>query len=218
MVHGTYFGIQYEIYLKPNIYLDFFNDLLPIWIETRTRIEIEYDKYNGRCKLIIIPYKVFDKQLSKSTLFRQYIDENLSCKYSKELTEEEVKELLFFNVCQYSIFIKHNLNLPEKISNDEFKKLAESWKIIQGKKTAFLSEKECIEIEIERNELFYKLKYQRIMHDTEYFQKIINLEKDITEQVNLTEQQLALINMVISHPKLEGLIGWHGLNLVDGFY
>jgi len=218
MVHGTYYGIQYEIYLKPNIYIDFFNDLLPIWIESRTKIEIEYDKYNGRCKLIIFPYNQFDKHLIKNKLFKQYVRENLECKYSKELTEEEIRELLFFNVNQYSVFIKHNLNLPEKVTNDEFKKLVESWKIIQDERTATLSEKECIEIETERNELFYKLKYQRIMHDPEYFEKIINLEKQLIEQVNLTEQQLELVNKVISHPKLEGLIGWHGLNLVDGFY
>jgi hypothetical protein len=176
------------------------------------------DKYNGRCKLIIIPYKDFDKQLYKNTLFNKYVDENNALRYSKELTEEEMRELLFFNVHQYSLFIKHNLNLPEKISNDEFKKLAESWKIIQDKTIAFLSEKECIEIETERNDLFYKLKYQRIMHDPEYFEKIVNLEKQLTEQVSLTEYQNKLIQNILSHPKLEGLIGWHGLNLVEGFY
>ncbi len=218
MVHGTYYGIQYEIYLKPNVYFDFFSDLLPIWIDTRTRIEMEFDKIYGRYKLIIIPYKAFDKELIKNKLFNQYVDQNTNCKYSKELTEEEVKNLLFFNVCQYSKFIKHNLNLPKKMTEDEFKILVESWKIIQNVRTAFLGEKECIEIETERNDLFYKLKFQRVIHDQEYFEQIKNLEKELIEQVSLNQQQIALINSIISHPKLEGLVGWHGLGLVDGFY
>ncbi len=39
MVNGNYYGIQYEIFLTKEI--DFYDDLLPIWMDVRARIEMK---------------------------------------------------------------------------------------------------------------------------------------------------------------------------------
>jgi hypothetical protein len=34
----------------------------------------------------------------------------------------------------------------------------------------------------------------------------------------LTDGEKELIRRILEHPKLEGAISWHGINLIDGFY
>jgi len=56
------------------------------------------------------------------------------------------------------------------------------------------------------------LKIQYIISDNEYYQKIIEIEKNITN-IKLTKEEL-LINTVMKHPKLEGLIEYSHFELV----
>jgi hypothetical protein len=74
MAHGNYYGIQYEIYLTKE--LDFYDELLPIWMEVRAKIEMEKDKKTDNYKLIIIPYKEIGQQLYRNSLFNSYVREN----------------------------------------------------------------------------------------------------------------------------------------------
>lgn len=69
MVHGNYYGIQYEIHLTKEI--DYYDDLLPIWMDVRTRIDMY--RINGYYKLIVIPYVDFSEQLDNNSLFKSYI-------------------------------------------------------------------------------------------------------------------------------------------------
>lgn len=89
MVHGNYYGIQYEIHLTKE--LDFYDELLPIWMEVRARIEMTKDKYTGVHKLILIPYNDFSKILYNNKLFKSYVSENDNYRYSskKHMCEEE---------------------------------------------------------------------------------------------------------------------------------
>ena len=223
MVHGNFYGIQYEIRLTKK--LDFYNDLLPIWMDVRARIEIENDKQTGQFKLIVIPYQEFNQQLYNNKLFNSYVRENDEASYSREYkTERELILKKFLMVTHYNRYIKHNSDLPVPISEQEYKILLESWQklcdieaenqgIING-----LSQKEWNELEEERTDLFNRLKVQRIIHNKEYYDEIINLEKELTEQVSLSEEQNQLIQKVLTHPNLQGLISWNGLSLVLGFY
>jgi hypothetical protein len=223
MVHGTYYGIQYEIHLTKD--LDFYDDLLPIWMEVRARIEMEKDKYSGKYKLIVIPCKQFDKQLYNNSLFNKYIKQNNEQSFCSEYkTEQELISKKFVMITHYNRYVKHNSDLPEPISEQEYKLLLESWQQIYNKLNENagiingLSNKEWNELETERTDLFNRLKVQRIIHNSDYFQEIKNLEKELTEQVTLSEEQSALIQKILSHSNLQGLISWHGLTLVDGFY
>jgi hypothetical protein len=223
MVHGNYYGIQYEIHLTKD--LDFYDDLLPIWIEVRARIEMAKDKETGLNKLIVIPYEEFNQQLYNNKLFNSYARENdhVSC-CSQNMHENEIRRYKYFIVRQYEKLIKNNKNLPEPMKKEEFDELVKEWEKLE--KINFTDEKmsdeEWKEFDKKRTNIFNQLKFQRIIHDPEYFEEIKKLDKKLLEQVNFTKEQgervQKVLQKVISHPKLEGIISWHGLTLVDGFY
>ena len=111
MVHGNFYGIQYEIFINCN--LDFYDDLLPIWTAVRARIELEKDKETGINKLIIIPHEEFSQQLYNNKVFNSYSRENDQISYNHESVRESyIRHSKYFMVRQYEKFIKHNKNLP----------------------------------------------------------------------------------------------------------
>ena len=224
MVHGIHYGIQYEIYI--NKHIDFYNDLLQIWSSVRVRIEMETDKYNGKTKLIVIPNKIFDRQLDSNYLFKEYVSQMNKVTYNcdnKSPTEEEIIDLNFFMVSEYSKLIKHNDSLPKPLSKDEFNRLINLWSEIQDKDIDLqfwknVSEEEQKVFETNYEYVFNSLKYQRIIHNSEYFTEIKMLEEKLTSQVVLSDYQNELVQKVLSHPKLDGLVSWHGLSLCQNYY
>jgi len=219
MVHGTYYGIQYEVKLTKNI--DFYNDLLPIWMELRARIEMQKDIKSNNYKLIIIPYSEFNEQLSKNSLFTSYVKENNSVSYSKPTqTEQYLRSNKFAIVRQYEKLIRNKANLPEPITIEEYTKLSDEMQKLKqiDLLDKNMSQDEWREFDKKYDEIYIQLQIQRIIHDSEYFDEIKNLHKQLLEQVTFDEEQSERIQQVISHPKLDGIISWHGLTLVDGFY
>lgn len=223
MAHGNFYGIQYEIHLRKE--LDFYNDLLPIWMEVRARIEMAYNKESGINKLILIPHEEFDQQLYNNKVFNSYIRENdAMCCELKEFGENFIRNSKYYMVRQYEKFIKHNKSLPEPMTKQEYDELVKEWERLE--KINFTDEKmnddEWKEFNTKRSTIFNQLKIQRIIHDPEYFEEIKKLEKKLLEQVNFTKEQGELIQNVLqkllTHSKLEGIISWYGLNLVDGYY
>jgi hypothetical protein len=216
MVHGNYYGIQYEVFLSKEI--DFYDDLLPIWIETRARIEMKKDGEAGIYKLIVIPYDEIDKQLHKNALFSSYVRENDECLYKKQY-EECLRTKKFAMVGQYEKMIRHNTNLPEPITREEFNQLSIQMQKLQHKGLyGNLSQEEWREHDRKYTEIYNQLQVQRIIHDPEYFQEIKDLHTQLLDQVSFDDEQIERIKKVISHPKLEGIISWRGLRLVDGFW
>jgi hypothetical protein len=224
MVHGIDYGIQYEIYL--NKHIDFYNDLLEIWSSVRVRIEMETDKYNGKTKLIVIPNKIFDRQLDSNSLFKEYVSQLNKVYYDfhrKLYTEEEIIDLKFFMVSEYSKLIKHNDSLPNPLAEYEFNRLINLWREIQDKDCneefwKNVSDEELKEFETEYEYIYNSLKYQKIIHNSEYFTEIKMLEEKLTNQVILSAEQNELVQKVLSHPKLDGLVSWHGLSLCQEYY
>lgn len=212
MVHGNFYSIQYEIILNKEI--DFYNDLLPIWINTRSRIEMENNK------LIVIPNKNLDKQLYHNSIFNEYIKQNDEASYQIKYTnEDQIINNKYLMVNHYSKYVKNNYNLPEPMNEEEYKKLVEKYQDICKKvNDNNITTDEFLNLEREKTKLFDQLKVQRIIHNSEFFEEIKNLEKNLINQITLTDEQNEFIQKVINHPKLEGLINWHGLNLVSGFY
>jgi hypothetical protein len=215
MVHGTYYGIQYEIFLTKA--MDFFDDLLPIWMKLRVRIEMEQDKETGMYKLIVIPHKEFDKCLSKSELFWSYMGENEGIKRMQN--EEYLRTQKLAMVRQYEKYIRHNANLPKPITQEEFNQLSiEKYNLEQQGVYGNMSQAEWREHDIKYNDVFHQLQIQRIIHDPDYFEEIKKLHSQLLAQIDFTEEHKELIQNIISHPKLDGIIRWHGLTLVDGFW
>lgn len=219
MVHGNFYGIQYEIYV--NCDLDFYDDLLPIWITSRARIEMEKDKETGINKLIVIPYKEFSQQLYNNKLFNAYITENDRISYSHEgFNESYIRHSKYFMVRQYEKFIKHNKNLPEPMTKNEYDELVKKWERLETIKFTEekMSDDEWKEFNTKRSNIFNQLKIQRIIHNQDCFEDIKKLDKKLIEQVNFTKEQSELIQKVLSHPNIEGAVSWHGLNLISGYY
>ena len=132
MVHGISHGIQYEIHLTKE--LDFYDDLLPIWIELRAQIHPEKDDYTGNNKLIVIPYKEFSEQLNKNSLFDSYIREMNEHRYNRKLDgcqEEYLRHHKYVMANLYEKGIKCMTCLPKPISKEEFNNLAKEKKTIR---------------------------------------------------------------------------------------
>jgi hypothetical protein len=222
MVHGNFYGAQYEIYLNKPI--DFFDDILPIWMSVRERIEYEIVKFgNGQYKLIIIHYQKLDNRFQKLEHTRNYTDAIDKISYNKNLKRENNFELFkYVDVKIYKNLIKHNKNLPQPISSEELELLEESYKTIVKKDNdpeywKKFSEKELIDMDNERFHLTGKLNIQRIIATPDYLEEIVKLEKSLTNII-LSNEEEELVNLVLSHPKLDGVIESHGINLIEGFY
>ena len=222
MVHGNYYGAQYEIYLKNTV--DFYNDILPIWMSVRERIEYELVKFgNGQYKLIVIPYVKLDKRFGILENTSNYISAIDKLSHNSRLTREnKFEEFKYYDVKIYKDLIKHNKNLPKPISDEEFESLEESYETIKRKCISDdfwskYSEKERIEFENERISLNDKLNIQRIISKPEYCEEIVRIEKSLTD-IELTDREKELIDAVVNHPKLNGNIDYYGINLIEGYY
>ena len=195
MVHCYYYGAQYEIYLNKQI--DFYNDVLPIWMFARERIELV--KINDKqSKLIIIPCNKLYERFQKLKHAENYILDNIRNNENKEKSK-------YYHVKKYKDYIKHNKSLPNPISSKELEDLEESYR-----------KSEMNEDFSELNRLFERLMIQRIISNNEFFKEIVNIEKSLTD-IELTDEEKDLINWVIVHPKLKGLIDFHGFNLIERF-
>ena len=53
--------------------------------------------------------------------------------------------------------------------------------------------------------------------NNDYFEEIKKMERELTD-IKLTETEEELITRIIKHPKLEGSVSSHGMNLIDGFF
>ena len=220
MVHGNYYGLQYEIYLNKE--LDIFNDILPICIDVRKMIFLEkVDKNSDQYKLVIIPYRELDKRFEKRENVRKYV-ENLdklsyrSFKYDRKSHSEVFK---YYDVKMYKSLIKHNEH-PVPYSQEQLKeceKRFEDIKEIYNSEDFWnKSNEERNEIDIEQGKIRQILNIQHVISNPEYFDEIKQFEKELTD-IELTDGEKELINKVLSHPKLEGSIYCHGINLIEGF-
>jgi hypothetical protein len=198
MVHGSIYGIQYEIYLsKP---LDLYNDVLPMCIQARKMIQYE-EKCN---KLVLIPYGELYERFYSNPLARTWAQAlDINDYKQKQNPTPEMKE--FYHVKMYSGY-KHEPIEP--IGTEELNSISE--KINELEKINGWS-KEIAQL--------YKIKnIQSIVQDQEYFNKIKSIEQSLINVV-LTPEEDKLIQMVLSNElvKSAGIIS-SGINLYFGFF
>ena len=191
MVHGNYYGVQYEIYL--NRELDLYNDVLPICIDVRTMISMQ--QQSGQYKLVIVPYREFTERFSGIKLSPEYVSSLNKIEYS-HMTKTTNPELFkYYDVKMYAELIKpcKDLSSYDNILNGTI-----------GPQETY-------------GKLSDALIVQDIIRNADYFEEIKAIERELTN-IDLTDSEKTLINSVINHAKLEGAIDRHGINLVYGVY
>ncbi len=228
MVMIFFCGIQYEIYLDGPV--DFYNDILPIWIEVREKIKFEPvndiftgEKVKNMTKLIVLEESKLHKRFKKNL----YADTYLKCHYpSLSYCESEIKDLeriKFYDVKNYNLFVKNNKNLPNPFTPDEFhilkNKLDGLTKKLDNHKNnvEFVNEHQYTEIINEMYTLMPIYKLQRIIYQPNYFEEIKSIEKSLTE-IELMQNEQDLINKIINHPNIKNFIHSHGIYFVEGYY
>lgn len=222
MVHGNFYGVQYEIYLNKEF--DLYDDILPICIDVRKMIKLEKITHNSNYyKLVIISYEELNKRLGKKVHIQKYIQSlntlsyGGSFNYSRKTHPELFK---YADVINYKTYIKHN-ECPEPYTQEELKicekRFQELINIYNSEIIWDKSKEERKELDIEQHKLRDILNIQRIIINPNYFQEIKEIERDLTD-IELTNEEIELINKIVTHPKLEGAVKWHGINLIEGFY
>lgn len=222
MVHGTNYGIQYEIHLTRDI--DFYDELLPIWSATRTRIEMEKNKDDGTCKLTVIPHTEFIKQLYYNAKFLSYttgIEKVIS------ETDDVLRRaaLDYFLVRVYENSVRHNANLPEPMSFAEYNTLIDKYRSLRTNLRndvrycdKIMSKEEWEALCEDHDKIANELQIQQVIHDKIRFEKIKALHNELFEQISLNDEQNSRIQNVLSHPTLQDIIKWQGFTLVEKHY
>jgi hypothetical protein len=204
MVHGTNYGVQYIIKLNKEI--DLYDDLLPICSHVRTMLKILPDQ-----KICILHYNTLDKRFRENEESKKLIS-SLFSEYSsiRERNDTNKDLFIYLDVYNYSKFVKDKKNLTP-LSKQEILNIESMYKKLLD------SEIYLKEIDDEIIRLKDLLKIQYIISDNEYYQKIIEIEKNITN-IQLTKEEELLIDIVIKHPKLEGLIEYSHFELMSESY
>ena len=188
MVHGNYYGVQYEIYLNKEISL--WDDVLPICSYVKKMLTLEKVKgYKDKYKLVVIPYNDFDKRLKNNDEIYCYIHSVEIIKNNGIMDREKYREdFKYYDVEVYKNYIKH--------TNHELNNLSENLEILGT---------------IRDSEI------EKIIENREYLKEIKELEQNITN-IELTDIEKEIINMVMNHPNLKGTIESHGINIIEGKY
>lgn len=227
----VYCGIQYEIYLdKP---VDFYNDILPIWIEVRERIELKpviislmtnFTMENITKLIVLEESKLYDRFkicVYANEYLQNYHDSG--CYTGSESDKKNLDKIKYNDVKYYNTFIKNNKNLPNPITPYEFfileNKLNELEKKLDNNFDGIelLDQNEYIEIKNEFDNLLPVYRLQRIIALPEYFEEIKSIDYSLTN-IELTQDEKTLIDKIINHPNIKNSIHSHGFHLVDGYY
>lgn len=222
MVHGNYYGVQYEIYLNKEISL--WDDVLPICSYVKKMLTLEKVKgYKDKYKLVVIPYNDFDKRLKNNDEIYCYIHSVEIIKNNSELDREKHKEdYKYYDVAFYKDNIKHakyDLNiLDEDLYNKLESNINKIKEIIKSDKYwKDYSMEDKVKFDEDRLNTIKNLRIQRIIRNPEYLKEIKEIEQNITN-IELTDREKEIINMIINHPNLKGTIESHGINIIEGKY
>jgi hypothetical protein len=228
MVHGNACGLQYEIHLtKP---LDFFQDVIPIWTATRTRIE--YKEYDGKFVLIVLSPHQLEIRSSNLHLIREYfsgifepIERMMPSSELRAIAGELGGAFKWHDVKLYKTHLKHNANMKpfREFIKELHKKPNHPKAICENRYYELLNQARfgwhsiTMEEHEELNLLTHEINIHRLLSNSTYFEEIVELEKQLTT-IDLTDKEEKLIAMILNHPTIEELVKWHGISLVEWWY
>lgn len=221
MVHDYDYGIQYEIkFISP---VDLYEVILPICSELRTMLQYNITRIDKVYKLIIIPHNNLKKRFLEKECTRSYIYNRSSIRYNgsnvDRINNPDIYK--YYDVKVYSDYIKNKTNLPEPISVEMYKTLENRYNYLINLYDEIdyipkYSEEERSTFNKQRIELDNILKIQRILINTDYYNEISKIYENLIN-IELTTDEIELINKILLHPSLNGLISKHGISLVDYF-
>jgi acyl carrier protein phosphodiesterase len=221
MVHGNNYGIEYVIFLEKPI--DYFDDFLPICIDTRKMFKLDKVRRNSDFyKLVIINDHELDKRFSQREHIQKYMRslDYISYNHLKDRTTHP-EEFKYYDVKMYNKYIKYSDDIESLpvFSQTQLEQLEQKMNELSNKYNEddywekYTSE-ERKNFDIERQLLNEVLTIQRIISNSDYFTEIKKIYDELTN-IELTEEEKQIINKVLTHPKLEGNISNHGFNLID---
>jgi hypothetical protein len=182
-------------------------------------LNVKSDRY----KLVIIPYRELDERLEKRANIRKYINslDQISYRPKKKTRKTDPEIFKYIDVKIYTDYIKHS-EVPEPYTEEHVQNLENKLEVLTSKYDELhywekYSSQERKNFDSERSMLEEILRVQRIIKNKTYFEEIQEIERELTS-IELTDGEKELITRILEHPKLEGVISWHGINLIDGFY
>jgi hypothetical protein len=216
MVHGQSYNVEYIIKLDREV--DYFDDILPVSIDTRTLFKFTK---NNTLKLVIINSSKFEiRKINK------YFVEYMNCLDRVAYHDVHLNEraefpdvFKYYDVKVYNNFIHFEKDV-QPMPRQEFENLVsyaeELHKLYNAHMNNYKDEDELDYDNIRKkiNSTENILMIQRIVNNPEYFSEIKDLYNKITD-IELTDEEKELIHKVVTHPKLNGVIASHGFNLFD---
>lgn len=200
MVHGINCEIAYEIDLLEGQSVDFFDDLLPIWMATRTRVEMKPTNHSSkRQKLVVLNNLPKSEELLHSEHYKGwqrsvYSSEPISIydcirDLSKYLDAYKYKLLQFYN-----LEIKSRPLLP----------------------TSTMVSDELVQLKCDADRIYDQSTLaQHVLSNQQVLTAIKEVDESILSHVHLSEAQQQVIQTVVNHPNLAGKIQWHGLRCLE---
>jgi hypothetical protein len=221
MVHGNNYGIEYVIFLEKPI--DYFDDFLPICIDTRKMFKLDKVRRNSDFyKLVIINNSDLDNRFSQREHIQKYMRslDYISYNHLKDRTTHP-EEFKYYDVKMYNKYIKYSDDIESLpvFSQTQLEQLEQKMNELTNKYNEddywekYTSE-ERKNFDIERQLLNEVLIIQRIIKDPDYFTEIKQIYNELTN-IELTQEEKQTIDKVLNHPKLEGYNSNHGFNLID---
>jgi hypothetical protein len=215
MIHA----VQYEISLTTK--LDYFNDILPICIDIRRMLkysEVPMNIYENKHKIIVFGHEKFAHRFNICSLHSSKYQSILN-KLSSTNCCITYEDQLYTNVKIYKNKIKHNPENQTPIDKEKFNELENAYNEIETslnsyKKYEIFTQSEIQKLEYDKIKLHDVLEIQRCVQNEKYFNKLIAIEKELTN-IELSEEENNILQKVLNHPKLNGIIEFHGFNLVE---
>lgn len=185
MVHGINCEIAYEIDLLEGQSVDFFDDLLPIWMATRTRVEMKPTNHSSkRQKLVVLNNLPKSEELLHSEHYKGW---QQSVYHSEPIFIDELSNNSS-NMCKYKLLQFYNLQI----------------------KSRPLSPTSAMAAAADQRDL-----EQTVLSNEQLLTAIKEVDESILSHVHLSEEQTQVIQTVVNHPNLAGKIQWHGLRCLE---
>ncbi len=215
MIHA----VQYEIYLTTK--LDYFNDILPICIEIRRMLkysEVIINLHESKYKIVVFGYEKFTNRFNVCSLHSIKYQDILN-KLSKTNCCITYEDQLYTNVKIYKNKIKHCPANQIPIDKDKYSELEHAYSEIETalnsyKKYENFTQCEIEILEYEKIKLHDVLEIQRCVQNEKNFNKLIAIEKELTN-IELSQEETDILNKILNHPTLNGIVDFHGFNLVE---
>jgi hypothetical protein len=210
MVNGTNYGIHFVVrFLQP---MDTFDDFLPLCISLRKML-----RQVDSTTVCILEAPSLDARVGGCEEFSKYVEAQFLLRRESRITRDIEKfqtEYMYYDVYVYSTRMKGRSLVI--ITEEEF--LAMKARLCEINKKLMDFDYTITKAEMDEFQQLIKMyEIQSILCNPAYLQKIVEVEGRLTD-ICLTDEEKQMIDVVKSHPLLEGKIESYGFELVQSEY